>query len=61
MELKGNSLIVWVLAVSFCIAVLSRWISVLQKLGEKILLKNLLCKFTDPNLKEQKSINSFPV
>lgn len=61
MELKGDSLIVSVLVVSFCVAVISRWISILQQLGETILLKNVLSKFPALNHKEQKSINSFPL
>lgn len=35
MEWKGDNLIVSVLKVTFCIAVINRWKSILQKLGEK--------------------------
>lgn len=61
MELKGNSLIVSFLDVSFCVAVISKRISILQQLGEKILWKNLLSKFPITNHKEQNSTSSFSV
>lgn len=56
MELKGDHLIVSVLIVTLCIAVISRWIFILQWLGERKACWRIYCVGSQPHIIRTKRI-----